>query len=92
VPRSREAGRPVRATALSVLDADATGEGGLQWAGHRHSSAIPLIAGTGAVSEPAAPNNRLESAPRHPQPFLEMFWRFEIPKQMREEYGYPELT
>ncbi|HTF49735.1 MAG TPA: amidohydrolase family protein [Pseudonocardia sp.] len=29
---------------------------------------------------------------RHPQPFLEMFWRFEIPKQMQEEYGYPELT
>jgi uncharacterized protein len=29
---------------------------------------------------------------RHPQPFLEMFWDFEIPKQMQEEYGYPELT
>ena len=29
---------------------------------------------------------------RHPQPFLEMFWRFEIPERMREEYGYPELT
>jgi len=21
-----------------------------------------------------------------------MFWQFEIPKQMQEEYGYPELT
>lgn len=29
---------------------------------------------------------------RHPQPFLERFWDFEIPKQMQEEYGYPELT
>ncbi|WP_345599879.1 amidohydrolase family protein [Thermocatellispora tengchongensis] len=29
---------------------------------------------------------------RHPQPFLERFWEFEIPERMREEYGYPELT
>jgi len=29
---------------------------------------------------------------RHPQPFLEMFWDFEIPGQMQEDYGYPALT
>ena len=29
---------------------------------------------------------------RHPQPFLEMFWEFEIPQRLQEEYGYPALT
>lgn len=29
----------------------------------------------------------------HPQPLIEEFWdNFQIPKSMREEYGYPELT
>lgn len=29
---------------------------------------------------------------RHPQPFLEMFWDFEIPERLQEEFGYPPLT
>lgn len=29
---------------------------------------------------------------RHPRPFIEMFWKFQIPEDMREGYGYPELT
>jgi predicted TIM-barrel fold metal-dependent hydrolase len=29
---------------------------------------------------------------RHPQPLLERFWEFEIPKDLQESYGYPELT
>ena len=29
---------------------------------------------------------------RHPQPFLQAFWNFQIPERMRDEYGYPELT
>jgi predicted TIM-barrel fold metal-dependent hydrolase len=29
---------------------------------------------------------------RHPRPFLEMFWDFEIPESMQQEYGYPPLT
>ena len=29
---------------------------------------------------------------RHPQPFLEMFWDFQIPENMQEDYGYPALT
>jgi len=32
------------------------------------------------------------STGRHPQPFLELFWDFEIPKQLQEDYGYPALT
>jgi len=28
----------------------------------------------------------------HPRPFIEMFWNFQIPEDMREGYGYPELT
>jgi predicted TIM-barrel fold metal-dependent hydrolase len=28
----------------------------------------------------------------HPQSYIETFWNFEIPEEMREEYGYPELT
>ncbi len=29
----------------------------------------------------------------HPQPLIERFWdEFQIPREMREEYGYPELT
>jgi len=29
---------------------------------------------------------------RHPQPYLEMFWDFEIPEDLQEKYGYPALT
>jgi predicted TIM-barrel fold metal-dependent hydrolase len=29
---------------------------------------------------------------RHPQPFLELFWNFEIPEDMQADYGYPALT
>jgi predicted TIM-barrel fold metal-dependent hydrolase len=29
---------------------------------------------------------------RHPQPYLEMFWDFEIPADLQEQYGYPALT
>ena len=29
---------------------------------------------------------------RHPRPFIEMFWNFQIPHDLREGYGYPELT
>jgi|HubBroStandDraft_6_1064221.scaffolds.fasta_scaffold44825_4 predicted TIM-barrel fold metal-dependent hydrolase len=29
---------------------------------------------------------------RHPQPFLELFWDFEIPEQLQQDYGYPPLT
>lgn len=28
----------------------------------------------------------------HPQPFLEMFWNFEMPQDLIEGYGFPELT
>jgi predicted TIM-barrel fold metal-dependent hydrolase len=28
----------------------------------------------------------------HPQPLIERFWEFEFPEELREEYGYPELT
>jgi predicted TIM-barrel fold metal-dependent hydrolase len=28
----------------------------------------------------------------HPQPLLELFWDFEMPRDLVEEYGYPELT
>lgn len=28
----------------------------------------------------------------HPQSYVERFWEFEIPADMREEYNYPELT
>jgi predicted TIM-barrel fold metal-dependent hydrolase len=28
----------------------------------------------------------------HPRPFIEMFWDFQIPDDMREGYGYPQLT
>jgi predicted TIM-barrel fold metal-dependent hydrolase len=28
----------------------------------------------------------------HPQSYIEAFWNFEIPDDMQEEYGYPELT
>jgi predicted TIM-barrel fold metal-dependent hydrolase len=29
---------------------------------------------------------------RHPQPFLQAFWDFQIPARLQDEYGYPELT
>jgi len=29
---------------------------------------------------------------RHPQPFLKLFWDFEIPEDMQAAYGYPRLT
>lgn len=29
---------------------------------------------------------------RHPQPFLELFWDFQMPEDLQEEYGYPPLT
>jgi predicted TIM-barrel fold metal-dependent hydrolase len=28
----------------------------------------------------------------HPQSYIEAFWDFQIPEDMQEEYGYPELT
>lgn len=28
----------------------------------------------------------------HPRPFIELFWRFEIPQDMVDGYGYPPLT
>lgn len=28
----------------------------------------------------------------HPQPVIEAFWDYQFPDDMREEYGYPELT
>jgi len=38
-----------------------------------------ILWGTGAMS-------------MHPQPLLELFWDFQIPEDMREGYGYPEVT
>lgn len=28
---------------------------------------------------------------RHPQPFLELFWNFQMPAELCEQFGYPEL-
>lgn len=28
----------------------------------------------------------------HPQPYLEMFWNFEMPKDLIDDYGYPPVT
>jgi predicted TIM-barrel fold metal-dependent hydrolase len=28
----------------------------------------------------------------HPRPFIDLFWQFQIPESMREDYGYPEFT
>jgi uncharacterized protein len=29
---------------------------------------------------------------RHPQPYLQMFWDYEMPEDLQEKYGYPALT
>jgi hypothetical protein len=28
----------------------------------------------------------------HPQPLLELFWNYQIPQDLIDDYGYPELT
>ncbi len=49
----------------------------------------------GSVNEPGAEDRILWATGTilvHPQPLLDLFWKFKMPEDLMEGYGYPEMT